>query len=179
MGWSHLTHGVIGQPSGLRLSLAVIQAATKRGFLPEAEPSSRPDCRRSTATAPDNWMQPSGRVRRRPALPLTAVLECAIDVGCRCALWPSGDAHWRSRLSAGAATSFGLAAPFARGVRGAQAVTVATPQAEGLVRARGQVCLRTPAPALQGSLPIINPWREGPVAPISATILQPFVDSGG
>ncbi|WP_420462804.1 hypothetical protein [Candidatus Palauibacter sp.] len=36
-------------------------------------------------------------------------------------------------------------------------MTVATPQAEGLVRVRGQVCLRTPALALQGSLPIINP----------------------
>ena len=30
----------------------------------------------------------------------------------------------------------------------------ATPQSEGLVRARGRVCFHTPALALQGSLPV-------------------------
>jgi len=43
----------------------------------------------------------------------------------------------------GAATSFGLAAPFAHGARDARAVTLATHQSEGLVRVRGRVCLRT------------------------------------
>ena len=94
---------------------------------------------------------------------LTAVPERANDTRGRCALWPSGDAHRPSRLSAHAATSFGLAAPLARGVRGTKAVTLATPQSEGLVRVRGRVCLRTTRPRPPGvaSVPAIPPGRVG------------------
>ena len=67
-------------------------------------------------------------------------------MGGRCALWPSGDAHRPSRSTAGAATSFGLAAPFACCPRAARAVTLAIPQSEGLLRVRGRVCLRTTRP---------------------------------
>ena len=74
-------------------------------------------------------------------------------MGVRCALRSSGDAHRRFRPSAGAGTSFGLTAPFAGGARAARAVTLATPLAEGSVRVRGRVCLRTPAPDPFGSLP--------------------------
>ena len=61
---------------------------------------------------------------------------------------------------------FGLARAFARGVRSAQAVTVATPQSEGLVRVRGRVCLRTPAPVPFGSLPHQQSVPEGCRAPL-------------
>ena len=37
----------------------------------------------------------------------------------------------------------------------------ATPQAEGLLRARGQVFFHTLAPALRGSLPTSDPSRKG------------------
>ena len=92
------------------------------------------------------------RVGRQTAPRLGAVTERANDTGGRCALWLSGDAHRPFRLSAGAATSFGLSAPFARGARGARAVTLATRLAKGSVRVRGRVCLRTP-PDPFGSLP--------------------------
>ena len=101
-----------------------------------------------------------------PALPLGAVPERANDTGGRCALQPSGDAHRASRSSAGAATSFGLAAPVARGVLGARPVTLATPLAEGSIRVRGRVCLRTPAPEPSGSLPQQQSLREGCSAPL-------------
>ena len=96
-----------------------------------------------------------------PRSDLEAVPERANDTGGRCALWPSGDAHRPTRLSAGAATFFGLAAPFARGARAARAVTLATPQSEGLVRVRGRVCLRTtrPRPLGVASGPAIPPGR--------------------
>ena len=64
-------------------------------------------------------------------------------MGVRCALRSSGDAHQRSRPSAGAETFFGPTAPFADGIRAGRAVTLATHQSEGLVRVRGRVCLRT------------------------------------
>ena len=102
-----------------------------------------------------------GPFAEAPALLLRAVLKRANDTGGRCALWPSGDAHRPSRSSAGAATSFGFAAPFARGARGARAVTLATHLAEGSVRVRGRACLRTPAPDPFGSLPASNPSRKG------------------
>ncbi len=111
--------------------------------------------RRATEAVRRSW------VGRQSALRLGAVLERGNDTGVRCALWPSGDAHRPSRSSVGAATSFGLAAPFARGARGARAVTLATHQCEGLVRVRGRACLRTPAPEPFGSLPASNPSRKG------------------
>ena len=92
---------------------------------------------------------------------LTAALECANDAGGRCALWPSGDAHACYGVSHDTATSYAFAAGSVSAARAALTGTGATPQAEGLVRARGHACLHTLAPALQGSLPIMNPWREG------------------
>ena len=93
------------------------------------------------------------RIGRQIAPRLGAVTERANDTGGRCALWPPGNAHRPFRSFAGAATSFGLTAPFARGARSTGAVTLATRLAEGSVRVRGRVCLRTPAPDLFGSLP--------------------------
>ena len=70
------------------------------------------------------------------------------------------------RLSAGAATSCAQAAMPARAARAAQAVTLATPQSESLVRVRGRVCLRTPAPAPLGSLAYQRSVPEGCRAPL-------------
>ena len=44
----------------------------------------------------------------------------------------------------------------------------ATPQAEGLVRARGRVCFHNSAPALRGRSLSINPSREGHREPLRA-----------
>ena len=84
---------------------------------------------------------------------LMAAHECANNVRGRCAFWPSGDAHGRGGASHYAATFCTSAAKPAGAARTALAVAGATPQAEGLVRARGTVCFHTLAPALQGSLP--------------------------
>ena len=92
--------------------------------------------------------------------PMT-VPDRAIDVGVRCALRPSGDAQRRSGGSPQPATSFGFADWSARAARAAQSVAVATPLAEGSVRVRAQVCLRTPAPDPSGSLPQHQSLREG------------------
>ena len=80
----------------------------------------------------------------------TAVPERANDVGVRCALRRFRSAHRDRRASAGAATSCAGAACPARAARAAQAVTLATPQSEGLVRVRGRVCLRTARPRPPG-----------------------------
>ena len=47
----------------------------------------------------------------------------------------------------------GTAAGTVLPLRSLRPVTGATPQSEGLVRARGQVCFHTPAPVPSGSLP--------------------------
>ena len=84
--------------------------------------------------------------------PATAA-ERANDTGVRCALRRFHGAHPDRRATAGAATSCAGAAMPARAAREARAVTLATPLAEGSVRGRGRVCLRTPAPNPFGSLP--------------------------
>ena len=89
---------------------------------------------------------------------LTAALECANDAGVRFTLRRPGDSHGASRLSAGAAASCASADRPASAVRAAPAVVGATPQSEGLVRVRRQVCLRTPAPVPSGSLPANYPY---------------------
>ena len=95
----------------------------------------------------------------------TAVPERANDTGVRCALRRFRSAHRNRRAIAGAATSCaGVACP-ARAARAAQAVTLATPQSEGLVRVRGRVCLRTPTPAPLGSLAYQRSVPEGCRAP--------------
>ena len=83
-----------------------------------------------------------------------AALGCENDVGGRCTLWPSGDAHGTSGLSAGGVASYASAAGSVSAARAAPTGTGATQQAEGLVRVRGQVCIYTPAPRPLGSLPI-------------------------
>ena len=89
---------------------------------------------------------------------LTAALECANDAGVRFTLRRPGDSHGASRLSAGAAASCASADRPASAVRAAPSEAGATPQSEGLVRVRTQVCLRTPAPVPSGSLPANYPY---------------------
>ena len=89
---------------------------------------------------------------------LTAALECANDAGGRCALWPSGDAHACYGVSHDTATSCAFAAGSVSAARAALTGTGATPQSEGLVRVRTQVCLRTPAPVPWGRSRSINPY---------------------
>ena len=84
---------------------------------------------------------------------LTAALECANDAGVRFTLRRPGDSHGASRLSAGAAASCASADRPASAVRAAPSEAVATHQSEGLVRVRGRVCLRTPAPRPPGVAP--------------------------
>ena len=81
---------------------------------------------------------------------LTAALECANDAGVRFTLRRPGDSHGASRLSAGAAASCAFAAGPASAVRAAPSEAVATPQSEGLIRVRTQVCFHTPAPVPWG-----------------------------
>ena len=108
--------------------------------------------------------KPSSRARRTrrsramTGARLTAALECANDAGGRCALWPSGDAHACYGVSHDTATSCAFADRPASAVRAAPSEAVATPQSEGLVRVRTQVCLRTPAPVPWGRSRSINPY---------------------
>ena len=130
------------------------------------------------------------RAPRRGSLPmsgarLTAALECANDAGVRFTLRRPGDSHGASRLSAGAAASCASADRPASAVRAALTGTGATPQAEGLVRARGQVCFHTPPPALLGSLPVqeslagrqtrrpyLRPWANEVAVRASIAVLR-------
>ena len=89
---------------------------------------------------------------------LTAALECANDTGVRFTLRRPGDSHGASRLSAGAAASCASADRPASAVRAAPSEAVATPQAEGLLRVRTQVCFHTPAPVPWGRSRSINPY---------------------
>ena len=91
---------------------------------------------------------------------LMAALECANDAGGRCALWPSGDAHACYGVSHDTATSCAYAAGSVSAARAALTGTGATPQSKGLVRVRGQVCLRTcPRPPGVAPEPSIPPGR--------------------
>ncbi len=87
---------------------------------------------------------------RKPALRLGAVPERGNDMGVRCALRRSRDAHRGREASHGAESACGSRGPVAHGTLAARAVTLATPLAEGSVRVRGRVGLRTPAPAPSG-----------------------------
>ena len=105
---------------------------------------------------------------------LTAVAERANDVGVRCALRRFRSAHRHRRATAGAITSCAKAACPARAARAAQAVTLATPQSEGLVRVRGRVCLRTTRPRPPGvaSVPAVPPGRVfGPMRPWTLVLI--------
>ena len=80
-------------------------------------------------------------------------LGCENDMRGRFTLWPFGDSHGTFYLSAGAVASYASAASSVSAARAALTGTGATPQAEGLVRARGPACFHTLAPPLAGSLP--------------------------
>ena len=90
-----------------------------------------------------------------PGLRLMPPLGCENDVEGRFTIWPSGgDSHGSRRVSAQAAVSYTSALPGRTWPDGQlQAEMGATPQAEGLVRARGPACFHTLAPPLGGSLP--------------------------
>ena len=110
--------------------------------------------------------KPSSRARRTrrsramTGARLTAALECANDAGGRCALWPSGDAHACYGVSHDTATSCAFAVGSVSAARAALTGTGATPQSKGLVRVRGQVCLRTcPRPPGVAPEPSILPGR--------------------
>ena len=114
-----------------------------------------------------------------------AGLRCENDVGGRFTLWPSGDSHGAFRLSAGSVASCASASRLASAARAARTVTVATPQAEGLVRARGPACFHTLPPPSRGRSRSNDPSREGHQAPVAAVPCgdQPSAhrqgDSGG
>ena len=104
---------------------------------------------------------------------LMAALECANDAGGRCALWPSGDARRCCGVGYDTATSCAYAAGSVSAARAALTGTGATPQSEGLVRVRRQVCLRTPAPVPSGSLPANYPYAGRRFSAAPATVVQP------
>ena len=99
------------------------------------------------------------RAPLRSALPMTDLrlmppLGCENDVGGRFTVCPVPNSHGTRRVSAEAAVSYAYTARPAVARRADEAEMGATPQAEGLLRARGQVCFHTLAPALRGSLPV-------------------------
>ena len=70
-------------------------------------------------------------------LRLMPPLGCENDVGRRFTLWPSGDSHGTSCLSAGAVASYASAARSVSAARAALTGTGATPPADALVMAWG------------------------------------------
>ena len=113
------------------------------------------------------------RAPLRSALPMTDLRlmpppGCENDVGGRFTVCPVPDSHGTRRVSAEAAVSYASAAWPAVARRADEAEMGATPQAEGLVRARGRVCFHNSAPALRGRSLSINPSREGHREPLRA-----------
>ena len=107
------------------------------------------------------------RAPLRSALPMTGLRVMPLlgrenDAGGRFTAWPGPDSHGAHRISADATASYASAARPDVARRADEADMGATPQAEGLVRARGRACFHTLAPALQGSLPNHGSLREGP-----------------
>ena len=103
------------------------------------------------------------RAPLRSALPMTDLrlmppLGCENDVGGRFTVCPVPDSHGTRRVSAEAAVSYASAARPAVARRAAEAEMGATPQSEGLLRARTQVCFHTPAPVPWGRSRSINPY---------------------
>ena len=141
----------------------LIQAAMKRSVVLEKQVRRQPGPGSIRQASTWRTVRLAGARYRGGALPmsgarLTAALECANDAGGRCALWPSGDAHACYGVSHDTATSCAFAAGSVSAARAALTGTGATPQSEGLVRVRRQVCLRTPAPVPSGSLPANYPY---------------------
>ena len=92
---------------------------------------------------------------------LTAVLRRETIAGVRFTLRRFGDAHGPCRSTAGAAASCASGSMPSGAARAAPSVAVATPQSEGLVRVRTQVCFHTLPPFPRGRSRPIIPTREG------------------
>ena len=90
------------------------------------------------------------------------------DAGGRFTDWPGPDSHAAHRISADATASYASAARPDVARRADEADTGATPQAEGLVRARGPACFHTLPPPSKGRSRSISPSREGHRAPVAA-----------
>ena len=116
------------------------------------------------------------------------LLERENDAGGRFTEWPGPNSHAAHRICADATASYASAARPDVARRADEADMGATPHAEGLVRAWGQVCFHTLAPALRGSLPVHGSlggkavqrrWRRGgsakPVRPPSLNSRQQAV----
>ena len=89
---------------------------------------------------------------------LTALLRRENDAGVRFTPGRSGDSHVARRPTTGAAASCASGYMPCGAARAAPSVAVATPQSEGLVRVRTQVCFHTPAPVPWGRSRSINPY---------------------
>ena len=80
------------------------------------------------------------------------------DAGGRFTEWLGLDSHGTHRISADATASYASAARPVVARRADEADMGATPQSEGLVRARTQVCFHTPAPVPWGRSRSSNPY---------------------
>ena len=80
------------------------------------------------------------------------------DAGGRFTTRPGPDSHGTHRISVDATASYASAARPDVARRADEAEKGATPQSEGLVRARTQVCFHTPAPVPWGRSRSINPY---------------------
>ena len=178
-GWAEASGP--GEPdAGIREELARIERAMLQGAVQileefgglQAAMKRRRRAREAGAPPARTRVHPAGQhladgASRGGALPmtgarLTAALECANDAGGRCALWPSGDAHACYGVSHDTATSCAFAAGSVSAARAALTGTGATPQAEGLLRARTQVCFHTPAPVPWGRSQSMDPLAGRP-----------------
>ena len=122
----------------------------------------------------------------RGALPMTGLrvmppLGRENDAGGRFTTRSGPDSHGTHRVSADAAASYAFAAQPAVARRAAQAEMGATPQAEGLVRARGGARFHTPVPAPWGSLPSNHSLAgrlptEEPLVPAGGIMAENGVD---
>ena len=82
-----------------------------------------------------------------------AVLECEFDTGGRFTVWGSSDSHRPLPPIRRKGNALRFGGRVSGGERAVWTVAGATPRPEGSVRARGQVCLHTPAPGPPGVAP--------------------------
>ena len=110
-------------------------------------------------------------------LPVMPLLHCENDVGGQFTLCPGSDSQGPARVSDYTATSYASVARPAVTGRTASAETGATPQAEGLVRARGRARFHTLTPPPGGRSRSNDPSREGHRAPMVAVTVRPLAIS--
>ena len=112
-------------------------------------------------------------------------LECENDAGGRFTDDPGRDSQRHGSRFLCGCCGYAWLCPVGAANRAAPTGTGATPQAEGLVRARGQVCFHTPPPALLGSLPVqeslagrqtrrpyLRPWANEVAVRASIAVLR-------